>query len=301
MSGSDERGVASELCDPPPASRASIRIAAIATLSALALAFCATPARARERVLALAPHVVEMLFAIGAGDRIVGAVRFSDYPPEARGLPQVGGYKAIAVEAALRLRPTLAITLDDSASGIERLRDLGVRVEVSRPQSIDGVLADIVRIGAMVDCEPAARALSRRLGARLEELRARRPARPPRVFYEVWHQPLLTAGGSSFLSSALAEIGVENVFDGVATETVRVSPEAVLRAAPDAIVIPTEARDVAERERVWRTWFGDRPELVVIAAEHDLLHRPGPRLIEGMERLQAALLRSMAGAGGIER
>lgn len=247
---------------------------------------------AAERVLALAPHIVEILYAVGAGEQIVGAVRFSDYPPQAADLPRIGSYRDIAVEGALRLRPTLVVAMDDQVSGVDRLTAMGLRVEYSHPTSVEGMLADVLRLGAMVGREPASKALVASLGARLQELRARRQKKPTRVFYEIWHDPLVTAGGPSFITSALREIGAENVFSHVPIDSPRVSTEAVLRAAPDAVILPGEGGDVDEREAQWRLWFVDAPDLVVVSTAHDLLHRPGPRLIDGMEQLQRNLFAS---------
>lgn len=260
----------------------------------------APSARAEERILALAPHIVETLYAVGSGDQIVGVVRFSDYPPEARQIPQVGSYTGIAVEAALRLEPTLAIALDESVSGLDRLRAMGLEIEYSYPKTVGEVLTDILRLGELVGRAPEARALVERFRARLEALRRNRPDPPVRVFYETWYDPLITAGRPSFLTSALREIGAENVFGDLPIDGPRVSTEAVLRAAPAAIVIPGESRDVAARKRVWRESFPSA-DVVIVEAAHDLLHRPGPRLIDGMERLQEDLLRATGSAQAARR
>ncbi len=254
-------------------------------------------ADAAHRIVALAPHIVEILYAIGAGSQVVGAVSFSDYPSEAVHLPRVGGYRGVSVEGAVRLAPTLVIAMDESVTGVSQLEALGIRVEYSYPSSVDGVLEDIVRIGAWVGREPEALRVAAGLRDRLRALRNRRPEPPIRVFYEIWHTPLRTAGGASFISNALELIGAENVFSEIEIDAPRVSPEAVLRAAPQAIIVPGESRDVAEREKAWRVLFEHTPEIIVVEAAHDLLHRPGPRLIDGMEQLQDALVRAAREVG----
>lgn len=256
------------------------------------------PASADERVLALAPHIVEILYAVGAGEQIVGVVRFSDYPPEAKRHPQVGSYKAVTAEAALRLQPTLVIAMDETVSGLDRLRAMGLRVEYSYPETVEGVLSDILRIGRLVDREEQAKRLEAQLRERLQRLRAARPTLPIRVFYEIWHNPLVTAGGPSFISDALEEVGAVNVFRDVPLEGPRVGVESVVRAAPRVIIVPGESRDVAERMKQWREWFAGDTALAFVEAEHDLLHRPGPRLIDGMERLQRELLQAVAASAG---
>lgn len=261
-----------------------------------ALCLFASRGSAEERILALAPHVVETLYAVGAGPEIVGAVSFSDYPEAARALPHVGNYRQIAVEAAIRLRPTLAIAMDSGVTGLDKLREFGIRVELSHPTTVEEVIEDIVRLGAITGHEKEAERVASDFRDRLVQLRRRRPSPRPRVFYEIWHEPLVTAGGGGFISNALLEIGAHNIFQSLTADSPRVSIEAVLRAKPDVLIIPGEARDVAERARVWRELMQD-PNVKVVEADHDLLHRPGPRLIEGMERLQRDLRQALQGAG----
>ncbi|MCP3983705.1 MAG: ABC transporter substrate-binding protein [bacterium] len=259
-----------------------------AWLSLVFLSLPASPGSAEQRILALAPHIVETLYAVGAGPDIVGTVSFADYPEQAKALPKVGNYRKITVEAAIRLRPTLAIAMDNDVVGLRKLRDLGIRVEVSHPATAEGVADDIVRLGRMVGHGEEALRVADSIRARLEILRSKRREPAPRVFYEIWHEPLLTAGGDGFVSDALIEIGARNIFKSLSTDSPRVSIEAVLRAKPDVLIIPDEARDVDERAQFWRKLMQD-PNVIVVGADHDLLHRPGPRLIDGMERLQRNL------------
>jgi len=254
----------------------------------LGFSLLAAPSSAEERILALAPHVAETLYAVGAGPEIVGAVSFCDYPAEAKALPRVGDYRKITVEAAIRLHPTLAIAMDDGVIGLDKLREFGIRVEVSHPTTAEGVAADIVRLGKMTGHGKEALQVANSIRERLKILRSRRRKPMPRVFYEIWHEPLVAAGGGGFISNALLEIGARNIFEDLSADSPRVSIEAVLRAKPDVLVIPDEARNVGERAKAWRELMED-PEQIVVRADHDLLHRPGPRLIDGMERLQQDL------------
>lgn len=250
----------------------------------------AGPGIAKERILALAPHVVEILYAVGAGPEIVGAVSFADHPEEAKALPRIGDYRKVTVEAALRLDPTIAIAMDHEVVGLDALRRLGIRVETSHPTTVEGVLQNIVRLGKITGHGARAEEVAAALRLRLEALRAARFDEAPNAFYEIWHEPLITAGGGSFISDALREIGVANVFGDLPSDSPRVSIEAVLRKRPDVLILPGESRDVSERIAHWRSLFRD-PSLATVEAAHDLLHRPGPRLIDGMEKLQADLQR----------
>jgi ABC-type hemin transport system substrate-binding protein len=265
-------------------------LALLLPLGVLVFAGSAEPVH-EERILALAPHIVEILFAIGAGDRVVGVGSFADHPEEARRLPRVATHERVSLEPALRLRPTLAIALDRGLARLDELERLGVRVEVSHPHTVVGVLDEIVHMGRIAGREDRARALERALRERLEEMHARRPPVPPRVFYEVWHSPLIAAGGRSFVSDALRELGFVNVFGDVPLEAPRVSVESVVRAAPDVVVVTGEGGDAQARVSFWREWLGEEARVVVAA--YDRIHRPGPRLFDGMEELQADVIAAL--------
>ncbi len=241
---------------------------------------------AAERILALSPHVCEILYAIGAGDEIVGAVDYCDYPEAAKRLPRIGSYTGINLEAALRLKPTMAIISGTSRQQAP-LRSLGIRVIRSAPQSVDDVLADIRRMGRLSGHAREANALAEEMQQRLNTLAVARRQRSASVFYEIWNDPLQTVGGKGFINDMLQRAGLKNVFAAIPMETPRTNLEAVLRAAPAVVIIPSEHRDVAARARYWRHWLGQGVRIIVV--NPDLIHRPGPRIIDGIVSLQQAL------------
>lgn len=241
-----------------------------------------------ERILALAPHVCEILYAIGAEDKIVGAVDYCDYPEAALSIPRVGGYQQVHLEPALRKAPTLAIAMDRGVAGIAQLQAQGIRIMESYPSNMEGVIADIRNIGNSTGHPEEANMVAADLEGRLQRVRQRQQGkRPIRVFYEIWGDPLITSGKNNFISSLLHEAGARNVFDDVEIDTPRVNIESVIRARPDVVVIPTESRDIEQRKIFWRKWLGEEVRIIVV--QHDLMHRPGPRLIDGLEQLQQAL------------
>jgi len=247
----------------------------------------AQPAFAAERILALTPHVCEILYAIGAGDEVVGAGEYCDFPQAVRSLPRIANHRQIYVEAALRLRPTMAVGLRDNLPGMVRLQSDGVRLVSSNPLTVKQVFADMLRIGRLSGHEAEAQSAVQALKLRLQGMHEKQVGGYPRVYYEIWHDPLMAAGGASLISSVLDELGLVNVFADVPLEGPRVSVESVLLARPDIIMLSSES-DIPARKAFWRTWFGNHTPRFV-TANADLLHRPGPRLIEGMEALQAAL------------
>ncbi|MDQ6996519.1 MAG: cobalamin-binding protein [Mariprofundus sp.] len=257
-----------------------------ALLLSLLLLCSTSSAWASERILALSPHACEMLYAIGAGDEIVGAVDYCDYPEAATHLPRIGSYTGINLEAALRLKPTLAV-ISGTSNQQNQMQALGIRVFRSAPQSVLEVLADIRRLGALSGHAEQAQALAANMQQRLDKLSKRRGNQPIKVFYEVWHDPLQTVGGTGFINDILKRAGLKNVFASIRLETPRINIESVLSADPDVIIIPSEHRDVAARKRFWKQWLGDGIRFIVV--NPDLMHRPGPRIIDGIEALQKAL------------
>ena len=238
------------------------------------------------RILALTPHACEMLYAIGAGSQIVGAVSYCDYPAEANAIPRVGSYVRINTESALRLKPDVAIVREKNVVGIETLKKMGVKIIISNPVSFEGVFDDILLLGKITGHQVEAETLTQQLHDRLQQVRSKNRS-DTAVFYEVWHDPIITAGGPSFINDLIHEAGGNNVFASIQIETPHVNIESVVRANPSLIVIPLEKRNIRERKQFWGKWLGK--EVRFISIDPDLLHRPGPRLLDGLELLQQAL------------
>ena len=251
----------------------------------------AQPAR---RIVSLAPHVTETLFAAGAGERLVGAVDYSDYPEAARRLPRVGSHAQLDLEAIIALKPDLAVgwASGNSPVHIAKLRLLGIPVYLAEPVRIDDIAASLERYGQLAGTEPAARATATALRERLHALRGRHGARPAvRTFYEIWNQPLTTVGGTQIISDVIRLCGGENIFGRLKALAPKISVEAVLAADPEAIV--ASGMDTARPEWLddWRHWR----DLTAVKRDNlffvppDILQRPTPRLVDGAERLCAHL------------
>jgi iron complex transport system substrate-binding protein len=251
----------------------------------------AQPAR---RIVSLAPHITETLFAAGAGERVVGVVEYSNYPEAAKRLPRVGSYAQLDLEAIARLKPDLAVGWADgnSAAHIEKLRALGIPVYLSEPGRIDDVAVSLERYGELAGTQPVARAAAESFRNRLRELRAQYGARPKvRTFYEIWKQPLMTVGGAQIISDVIRLCGGENVFADLKLLAPTVTIESVLAADPEAIV--ASGMDEARPEWLddWRQWKGmtavKRGNLFFVPP--DIIQRHTPRLVDGAARLCAHL------------
>lgn len=251
----------------------------------------AGPAR---RIVALAPHLVENLYAIGAGDRLVGAVEYSDYPPEAKAIPRVGGYSQLDVEAVVARGPDLVIGWQsgNSPAPIERLRSLGIPVYLSQPNRFEDVAVELERLGQLTGREKAAAEEAKRFRQRLDKLRATYAGKAKvRVFYQIWETPLSTIGGRQIISSTIAACGGENVFADLKPMAPQVSVEAVLAKDAEAFV----AGGMGEIRRDWLDKWRRWPQLTAVKRDNlffvpaDLMQRHTPRLLDGAERLCAHL------------
>ncbi|HIP53627.1 MAG TPA: cobalamin-binding protein [Chromatiales bacterium] len=245
------------------------------------------PAR---RVVTLSPHTTELVFAVEGGDCIVGTVEWSDYPPEAKRIPRIGDATRLDRERLLGLHPDLVIAW----SGGNRLRDLdwlerrGIAVYRSDPRRLREIADDmeaIARLLGLADKGHAAAAAFRR---RLERLRqGYRDAEPFRYFYQLWPRPLTTVGGASLIGQALTLCKGENFFARLETPSITVGREAVISGDPDVIIAPQEKGEVHAPFTEWRRWKNLRAvagnRLYTVPA--DLMHRPTPRLLDGIERL----------------
>ncbi|MDR2260406.1 MAG: cobalamin-binding protein [Azoarcus sp.] len=247
-------------------------------------------ARPAVRIVSLAPHLTEQLFAAGAGGRIVGAVEFSDYPPAARALPRVGGFTGFDAEAVAALKPDLVVAWQSGnrPGQLERLAALGVPVYVDEPRALEDIARGLEALGVLTGSAGPAREAARAFRARLAELRQRYAARPRvRTFYQVWNQPLLTVNGQHPISAVIRLCGGENVFGALAPLTPAVSTEAVLAANPEVIVASGMDEARPQWLEAWRRW----PTLAATAADNlffippDIIQRHTPRLLDGAARM----------------
>ncbi len=247
---------------------------------------------AEPRLVSLAPHLTELAFAAGAGDRLVGAVEFSDYPPEARAIPRVGDAFRLDYEAIAGLRPdiVLAWPSGNSTLAIEQLIDLGFRVVELEPRGLDSIPEQLLSIGRIAGTASVASAAAEGFREALAQLRAQyAEARPVRVFFQVSAQPLITVSREHVIGQAIELCGGDNVFAGLPGLTPTVDPEAVIDAAPEVIVTtvyagPDHGNKMLDR---WRDW----PALPAVGAgqlytvEADYLSRAGPRILLGVRAL----------------
>jgi iron complex transport system substrate-binding protein len=250
----------------------------------------ASPAR---RIVSLAPHATELLFAAGAAERVVGVLAPADWPPEAARVPRVGTAAGLDLERIVALKPDLAVVWPYLAPAhIERLRAMGMAVFVSDPRTPAAIAVELERLGTLAGTRPSAARAAAAFRARLSALDAHeRGAAKLSVFYEIWHQPLYTVGGRHLITAAIRLCGGENIFGALAAPAPAVGIEDVLAARPDAIIAGTDNAIRPVWLDDWKRWSElpavARGNLFVVDA--NLLHRAGPRFAAGAEQLCAAL------------
>ncbi len=247
------------------------------------------PAPAR-RIVSLAPHVTENLFAAGAGGQVVGTVDYSDYPEAAKKIARVGGYSRLDLEAVAALRPDLIIAWESgNAPGhVAKLRSLGIPVFISQPNRIEDVAEQLEKFGQLAGTGAVANGAAARFRARLAEIRKQYSGQP-RVptFYQIWKQPLMSVGRQQIISDVISLCGGSNVFGQVEQMAPKVSEEAVLAANPEAIIASGMGDSRPEWLDDWKRW----KQITAVARDNlffvppELIQRHTPRILEGAARL----------------
>src|SRR6185436_6359412 len=198
------------------------------------------------RIVSLAPHLTELVYAAGAGASMVGAVAYSDYPAAARELPRVGGDTTVSLEAVLALKPDLIVAWPNPGSVriIDRLGELALPVFRSEPRELEDIATTIERLGALGGTPKEAQGAARAFRARKAELERRYANRAKvRVFYQVWNRPLLTVNGDHVISKVIRLCGGENVFASLPLIAPEIDAEALLRAKPEVVIASNPAAE----------------------------------------------------------
>jgi iron complex transport system substrate-binding protein len=243
-----------------------------------------TLGRPARRIVSLAPHITEQLFAIGAGDRIVATTEFADYPPQARRIPRVARAHGVDLERVAAARPDLIVVWGSGypPAVIEALKRLNVPVYVDEPGALESIATSLERLGALTGATGAAAAAAD-FRARIAALRAQYAGRPPvAVFYQIWAQPLMTLGGRHALSDAIRLCGGRNVFEPLAQIAPQVSVEAVLAAAPEIIITAEPDARASGALDFWRR-FPQLPAVrrgQLVTLDANKINRHTPRLAQ---------------------
>lgn len=256
-----------------------------------------------QRIVSTAPSVTEMLYALGAGDRVVGVTTYCHYPPEAAKKPKIGTYLRPDVETILSLRPDLLVAQRATGNPADRLGSLKLRTIQLDHDTIPGILQSIEGIGRAVGAETIARELVRDIRAELDRVRARTGRRPRRrVVFVVGRTPgalenVIAVGKASYLNEVMEIAGGENIFRGAVAAYPKVSLEELLARNPEVIVDMGEMAETIgvtdARKRAVVALWQRYPSLDavkrnrVFAVASDIFVVPGPRVVEAARAFEA--------------
>ena len=247
-----------------------------------------------DRVVSLAPNLTEIVFAVGAGDRLVGRTSYCDFPPEAKAVAEVGDTLHPSLERIIALKPQ--VVLVSTASQLEvftqQLQGQNIAVYVTDPHDLEGVFRSIGQIGEIVGEKDKANVLVQKLLERTNAVEAAvKQKQPVRVFYQVSGEPLYTIGHDSFITDLMRRAGGASVTADVPGAWPKYSNESALAARPEAIILPTGGSmgsanaNVADALRQSPAALQGR----VYKINDDHLARPGPRSVDGLEEMARAL------------
>ncbi len=240
-----------------------------------------------QRIVSLAPSITETIFALGAGDRVVGVTTFCDYPPEAITKEKIGDTVRPNIEKIIALKPDLVIVSTSSQleQVVANLGALGIPVYVSNPRNLDGVLSSINGIGELIGEQARASELTANLRARIEAVKQITGSESrPRVLFILGTEPLITVGGGTFIDDLIARAGGLSISSDAGGEYPQYSLETAVAKQPEVIFISSgvelparlKQTPAAEAGRVYRL-------------DDNLVLRPGPRVVDGLEQMAARI------------
>ena len=241
-----------------------------------------------QRIIALAPSITELVYAAGAGERLVGVARYSDFPAAAKGISQIGDASRIDLERVLSLKPDLIIgwKSGNQIADMERLEQLGFKVYVVEPATL-AVIPQLLRaVGSLAGTGAIAGRAADEFERSVTALRERYGARPRvRVFYEIWHAPLMTVNGRHMINDVIRLCGGSNIFADLATLTPVVSLEAVIALQPEVVLGGSSATTPGEFIGQWRRYesFVKLRNVKAMFVDADRIQRQTPRILEGAQ------------------
>ncbi|WP_081847892.1 cobalamin-binding protein [Microbulbifer sp. HZ11] len=253
-----------------------------------------------QRIVALAPHIVENLYSAGAGDRLIGVISHSDFPAAARQLPQVGNYKSINYERLLALKPDLIVAWG-SGNGdemIQKLRDLGFNVFVTESRTLEDIPHNVRLFGKLTGTGEIADRATKQWLDRLHALRQAHESQAKiSVLYQVWNDPLQTLNGDHLISDVIEACGGHNAFADAVVLAPKISIESVLKRDPDVII----ASGMGDARPEWLNDWKAYPGLSAVKNGNlyhvppDIIQRHTFRLLDGMEMVCRHLASARAG------
>ena len=242
-----------------------------------------------QRIISTAPANTEILFALGLGEKVVGVTTWCNYPKEATKKEKIGDFQNPNVEKILSLKPDLVVATGGiQIPVVEKLQQLGIPVYVIDPKTIEDVITAIYRIGYITGQEKNARDLGFSLKLRISAVvsKVRKASQKPKVFFELWHEPLMSVGPGSFVDDLIKKAGGINIAGGAKTAYPIFSLEELIKEDPDIIIGAASSMGAGPSNIATRPgWLslGAIRNGKVFTIDDDIVFRAGPRLVDALE------------------
>ncbi len=243
-----------------------------------------------QRIVSLAPHITELLFAVGAGDRLVGTVEHSDYPKRARLVPRVGNHQALDLETILALKPDLVLSWPAGGSqpGLEKLKSLGIPVYASPSGGLENIATLLRTLASLSGMSWRGEEVASHFQRLLQELRQQYAHRSRvKVFLQIWDKPLMTINGQHYISDVISLCGGTNIFAELQTAAPTVGLEAVINRGPEVIIVNDQGPQSRQWLNAWKVWKqlpAVRDGYLYEIKAHKIV-RQTPRILMGAKRM----------------
>lgn len=243
-----------------------------------------------QRIISLAPHTTELLFEIGAGDKIIGTVKYSTYPPAAKKIPRIGGYKKLDLERIVRMQPDLIVAWQtgNQPAEMSQLQKLGFNVFYTEPRRLPDIASLLTRLGTLTGTEQQAGKAAGKFMQDYHSLKSRYQDRKIlRAFYQIWDKPLMTVNGQHLISDVMKLCGLQNVFADVDNLVPRINEETVINMDPQIIIaggISKVKPDWASQWQRWKSLSASRLNALV-EINPDIIQRHSSRILVGAKEL----------------
>ena len=247
-----------------------------------------------QRIISLAPNITETLFALGLGERVVGVTTYCDFPAEAKAKEKVGDTLKPNLERIIALKPDLVLI--STASQLEKitrqLDQLSIPVFITNPKTVAEVLASIRKLGEITGTSLRAEELASAMQHKIKDSPQRATTAPPKVLYVLQLSPLITAGKNTFINDLINIAGGQSISGEETTDYPQFSRETAIARAPEVIIVPeSHGSELVSIEAIKRD-FAVTPAVKnnrVVGINPDLIDRPGPRIVEGLDALRKAI------------
>jgi len=243
-----------------------------------------------QRIISLSPHLTELVFTIGQGDKLIGVMSFSNYPEAAKKIPRIGSYNTISYESIVKMQPDLILAWasGNGSETISKLRSLGFKVYVSEPTKLEGVASTIRKFGILLGAKNRGEHEADKFMNRLDTLKENYSNKPKvNVFYQLSDNPIMTLSGRHLISDVVKLCGGFNIFTEAIPVALKVSLESLVRSDPQVVIAGAKKKN---QEKWLRSWE-DRSSMKAVKnrqiyfIDPDLLVRHGPRILDGAEKM----------------